>query len=374
MTRPSRPSLRRTRQCRETTSRPVALTSARTPGASERRCGSSSTAGRTGPARWAGTFRRESCTPTGSVSPNGRSGVRALRDVVGRRPHHQRVAEDHGGSRRRCARRCSRRGHRRPSGPSARRTVTAQGYVGGPVVGPSARLRFSGGCTPRVASPVAGRGNDSGSGLGRSGRIGFSCFTLAVLARQFLGGAIRTTLSSAPSRPSSADCWYSKGQSAVAVGAGGPVQRRRWRQASGSTCRYPSVHGRHRGTRKTGARRSCSADLAASGPTRLEAGGTSRRNVSCRVALTATDALGCWAERSRRTPRAHPQVDHLSSSERTSPMIFVVSCAGSGSPPSASATSAAKSSTEWTPPTRTWRNASPLASGSPAASTASATA
>ena len=313
--------------------------------------------------------------PPGSVSPNGRSGVRALRDVVGRRAHRTKGS---------------------PRTTGVQGDVVLGDVAGEVTVGPAGHPR--GALSPPKATWAAqwwGPQLDCGSrvvvhqgspvrwlaaamipavGLAAVVEYGFSCFTLAVLARQFLGGAIRTTLSSAPSRPSSADCWYSKGQSAVAVGAGGPVQRRRWRQASGSTCRYPSVHGRHRGTRKTGARRSCSADLAASGPTRLEAGGTSRRNVSCRVALTATDALGCWAERSRRTPRAHPQVDHLSSSERTSPMIFVVSCAGSGSPPSASATSAAKSSTEWTPPTRTWRNASPLASGSPAASTASATA
>ena len=41
----------------------------------------------------------------------------------------------------------------------------------------------------------------------------------------------------------------------------------------------------------------------------------------------------------------------------TSPMILVASWAGSGSPPSAAATSAAKSSTECTPPTKTWRKA-----------------
>ena len=42
-----------------------------------------------------------------------------------------------------------------------------------------------------------------------------------------------------------------------------------------------------------------------------------------------------------------------SSSASTSPMILVASCAGSGSPPSAFAISVAKSSTAWTPPTRT---------------------
>src|SRR5438552_689210 len=44
-------------------------------------------------------------------------------------------------------------------------------------------------------------------------------------------------------------------------------------------------------------------------------------------------------------------------------MIFVASCGRSGSPPSASATSAAKSSTACTPPTSTCRSASPVDSG-----------
>ena len=47
-----------------------------------------------------------------------------------------------------------------------------------------------------------------------------------------------------------------------------------------------------------------------------------------------------------RTETRWIDLDHRSSSASTSPMIFVVSCAGSGSPPSASASSAAKSSTE----------------------------
>ncbi len=54
---------------------------------------------------------------------------------------------------------------------------------------------------------------------------------------------------------------------------------------------------------------------------------------------------GCWRPPSNRPSRGRA-IDHLSSSESTSPMIFVVWWAGSGSPPSASATSAAKSSTE----------------------------
>src|SRR2546430_818664 len=62
-----------------------------------------------------------------------------------------------------------------------------------------------------------------------------------------------------------------------------------------------------------------------------------------------------------------------SSSFSTSPMILVALCAGRGSPPSASATSAANASTEGTPPTRTWRNASPLAFGSESEATAGAT-
>ena len=63
-----------------------------------------------------------------------------------------------------------------------------------------------------------------------------------------------------------------------------------------------------------------------------------------------------------------------SSSASTSPMIFVAWCAGSGSPPSASATSDANASTDGTPPTRTWRSASPAACGSSSDSTAGATA
>src|SRR5262249_31066736 len=62
-----------------------------------------------------------------------------------------------------------------------------------------------------------------------------------------------------------------------------------------------------------------------------------------------------------------------SSSARTSPMILVASCGLSGSPPSASAVSLAKSSTACTPPISTCRNASPAASGSSSASTAGPT-
>jgi hypothetical protein len=66
-----------------------------------------------------------------------------------------------------------------------------------------------------------------------------------------------------------------------------------------------------------------------------------------------------WVDRSAIDVRDWPRVATVhgltqeSSSVKTSPMIFVAWCAGNGSPPSASATSVAKSSTACTPPTRT---------------------